>query len=140
MTDPKFTDDEVIKALEHCVSSTTSEACHNCPFEKTDLCVKMENAVAIYALDLINRQKAEIDRLQSIIGMDIAVIGSRGGKSERIKQVIRIRMNEVKNKAIKEFAEKLKALKIKPEFPWDDFFVTENAIDDLVKQITEEET
>ena len=40
-------------------------------------------------------------------------------------------------KAIKEYAERLLATKIKPEFPWDDFFVTETAINDLVKEMTE---
>jgi hypothetical protein len=43
-----------------------------------------------------------------------------------------------RNEVIKEFAERLKALKIKPEFPWDDFVVTEGAIDALVKEMTEE--
>lgn len=41
--------------------------------------------------------------------------------------------------AIKEFAERLKASKIKPEFPWDDFYVTEHEIDNLVKEMTEGE-
>ena len=43
-----------------------------------------------------------------------------------------------RNEVIREFAERLKALKIKPEFPWDDFVVTEGAIDALVKEMTEE--
>jgi len=41
---------------------------------------------------------------------------------------------------IKEFSDRLKESKVKPEFPWDDFFVTESTIDDLVKEMTEEKT
>lgn len=57
-------DNDIIKALEHCVSSTTSEACNGCPFFGTTICTEMENGLQIYALDLINRQKVEIERLQ----------------------------------------------------------------------------
>ena len=39
---------------------------------------------------------------------------------------------------IKDFAKRLKATKIKPEFPWEDFYVTESTIDNLVKEMTEE--
>jgi hypothetical protein len=45
--------------------------------------------------------------------------------------------SEIKAEAVKEFAERLKKDKIKPEFPWDDFTVTEGMIDDLVKEFTE---
>lgn len=41
------------------------------------------------------------------------------------------------SKAVKKFAERLKEFRIKPEFPWDDFVVTENTIDNLVKEFTE---
>lgn len=63
MPERKFTDEQIIKALEHCTSSTTSEACNGCPFYDTDACIEMDNALNIYALDLINRQRAEIDDL-----------------------------------------------------------------------------
>lgn len=60
MTEHKFTDEEVIKALEHCESSCSSEACVGCPFDEKGACTEAENALAIFALDLIKRQKAEI--------------------------------------------------------------------------------
>ena len=59
---------------------------------------------------------------------------------EKYKGVIKILENDVANakyEAIKEFAERLKELKIKPEYPWDDYYINENAIDNLVKQMTE---
>lgn len=56
-----MTDNEIIKALEHCTSSTTSEACNGCPLFSTTVCTEMENGLMIYALNLINRQKADIE-------------------------------------------------------------------------------
>lgn len=76
--------------------------------------------------DTINRQKAEIDQLHNLV---IA----------KHKEINRLDdyMQYAKAEAIKEFAERLKALKIKPEFPWDDFYVTETTIDNLVKEMAE---
>lgn len=67
MEDRKFTDDEVIKALECCVEGT-SEACRKCVFGLTPPYPVCKTVVEKYALDLINRQKAEIDRLYKEIG------------------------------------------------------------------------
>ena len=64
MTERKFTDEDVIKALEHCTSSTTSEACNGCPFNQSNICEQMSNGLEIYALDLINRQRAELKALK----------------------------------------------------------------------------
>ncbi len=137
MTKRKFTVDEVIKALEHCTSSTTSEACNGCPFNQTNICEQMSNGVEIYALDLINRQRAEIadledenkglketnehlsgeyialskenDKMRKIVNADVVIVNRRGGKSEYAKEIIRIKTSLVKTDAIKEFAERLKA-------------------------------
>ena len=38
---------------------------------------------------------------------------------------------------IKGLAEKLKEQKIKPEFPWDDFYVTETIIDNTIREMIE---
>ena len=65
MTEHKFTDEEVIKALEHCESGCSSEACVGCPFDEKSVCIEAENALAIFALDLINRQRAEIERMKA---------------------------------------------------------------------------
>ena len=37
MSDKKLTDEEIIKALECCISTTTEEACAGCPFNKQKL-------------------------------------------------------------------------------------------------------
>lgn len=91
MTERKFTDEDLIKALEHCTSSTTGEACNGCPFCKTDVCVEMDNALNIYALDLINRQRAEIERLTIKLDAMRSAANSfkmhyNNGRSEAIKE------------------------------------------------------
>ncbi len=65
-----MTDNEIIKALECCSRGCSSEACIGCPFDEKELCIGAENALQIYALDLINRQKAEISDLQDGINCD----------------------------------------------------------------------
>lgn len=64
MSDKEFTDEEIITGLECCISTTTNEACVECPFNKQKLCDKDQWALERYALDLINRQKSEIERLK----------------------------------------------------------------------------
>ena len=51
----KLTDAEVVKALECCIGNTN---CGECPLFRTPKCM---NKVFGYTLDLINRQKAEIE-------------------------------------------------------------------------------
>lgn len=68
MTEHKYTYEEVIRALEWCCQS---ESCEYCQYrEKTnkdDICpIKSD------ALDLINRQKAEIERLKEMLDATIA--------------------------------------------------------------------
>ncbi len=61
MTDHKFTDEEVIKALECCLNSRHLMSCQECCFRgKSVNCVYW---LEYNALDLINRQKAKIERL-----------------------------------------------------------------------------
>ena len=60
----KLTDEQIIKALECCFDRGFSELeCDKCPFyTATTKCTEdLKQAI----LDLINRQKAEIERLQA---------------------------------------------------------------------------
>ena len=59
MTDNKYTDEDIIKALECCADSKNYQ-CNKCPLYAD--CEKA--SIAENALDLINRQKAEIERLK----------------------------------------------------------------------------
>ena len=58
MTDKKFTQEQIIKALECC---GFTEDCSGCPFYSDMGC---DENIHANALDLIKRQKAEIERVQ----------------------------------------------------------------------------
>ena len=111
-----MTDNEIIKALE-CCGNIVDSTCKECAYHETynASCVVrlMRNA-----LDLINRQKAEIESLK------------------HRKTELQIRNQELqheKSEAIKEFAEKLKnCFAISG-----DYLDIINIIDNLVKEMTE---
>ena len=108
-----MTDNEIIKALELC---GTNDHCHtlNCPFGRKESWDEPCQYIAIkYALDLINRQKAEIEALKLINSTYAADT------------------NEIREIAIKEFAERLKEqIHIKK----DRLFYADK-IDNLVKEM-----
>jgi chromosome segregation ATPase len=58
-----LTDSEMIKAIE-CCTSTTEIGCELCPYSSTVNCLLRSTQDA---LDLINRYKAEIERLTDLI-------------------------------------------------------------------------
>ena len=84
-----MTDKEVIKALECCIGDTDGKDCFGCPLYEIDDCQAHLN---LAALDLINRQKAENERLK------------KGWKADVILTA------NVKTEAYKEFAEKVSKL------------------------------
>ena len=57
MPDIKLTDKEIVKGLECCIGDTDGKDCFGCPLYEIDDCQAHLN---LAALDLINRQKAEI--------------------------------------------------------------------------------
>lgn len=86
MTEHKYTDEEVIKALECCAVDPNSgkfSDCKNCPMDDIKDANCFNWIIQQCALDLINRQKAEV-----AFWMDAAA--------------------NAKKEAVKEFAEKLK--------------------------------
>lgn len=64
-----MTNKEIIKALECCIEWETPEDCGKCPYKDTKGCVTEQRK---NALDLINRQQAEIERL------NVDLVGMRG--------------------------------------------------------------
>ena len=60
MSEHKHTDEEIIKALECCWKT---KGCLDCPYIETDGCI-IESVRD--TLKLINRQKAEIEKLQEV--------------------------------------------------------------------------
>lgn len=100
MTNKRYIDEEIVKALECCAKSKTNNDCEalNCPCFKNGMCIFVDDDYGLQnlALDLINRQKAEIERLKG------STVVNNIMESQRIKR-------EAKANAYKEFAEKLQA-------------------------------
>ena len=87
-----MTDNEIIKALECCVVAGN---CDKCPLDKIDgLCVRINLR---NALDLINRQRAEIEFLKTELS-----------NCEFLKKETEIDLRNARAEAVKEFAERLK--------------------------------
>lgn len=104
MTDKKLTDEDVVEGLERCISTTTAEACEGCPFNKQNLCNKDQWALERYALDLINRQKAEADSAKAKIKICAEVIERQHAEIERLKNRIseqKAYTAELQNKIVK---------------------------------------
>lgn len=117
-----MTDNEIIKALECCSHRNEDLPCEGCPaYSIAQMCTE---DLMSDALDLINRQKAEI---------------------ERYLHSIKLLENDVataKSEAIKEFAEKLKDSADKTRIrnlgtEKIIFYIDELKLDKLVKEMTE---
>lgn len=129
-----MTDNEIIKALECCRNNEREDECKyclSCPMAHCDLDEDEElncmEAVLKRAIDIINRQKAEIERLKNApnVWKDIA-----HRETNYVAQA--------KSEAIKEFAERLKekayldgAVSISQEL-----VVDVRDIDNLVEEMT----
>ena len=97
-----MTDNEIIKALECCKDLKCSECPKKTNLFKTDCDVKLCQE----AIDLINRQKAEIERLQKENEFHRKTITEN---AQRALEVLVDEIDKAKIEAIKEFAERLKA-------------------------------
>ena len=111
-----MTDNDIVKAFECC----NLDACNclgGCPYLGTSGAWRGEECwrkAREDLFDLINRQKAEIERLKDMVGQNEGVLPQYE--------------NLIKAEAIKEFAERLKEI---------DDYVSPLDIDNLVKEMTE---
>ena len=131
MIDKKYTDKDIISSLQ--VIATTCN-CNECKIRsgKWGTC-NCSETTANAALELINRQKSEIERLRG------STIVNNIMESQRIKR-------EAKAEAVKEFTERLKN-KIKtecnpygkPTFDYDTSIAIMRYIDNLVTEMVGEE-
>lgn len=133
MTDKKLTDEEIIKALECMLGMINNDVeysinCRGCAFEDNTLCSEIcSDGVAKAALELINRQKAEIERLKGF------TIVNNIMESQRIKR-------ETKAEAYKDFAEKLKVAAISCSIGGRYYKIfTTRDIDNFLKEMVGEE-
>ena len=120
-----MTDNEIIKALE-CCSNCEKGCCRNCSLNSwVDIGICQEKLID-EAYNLVNRQKAEIERLKT---------------SPIIGTLCPMWKNEARAEAIREFAEKLK---MKSELLAPSVYaepyraVSNDDIDNLVKEMAEE--
>lgn len=114
-----MTDNEIIKAMQCVIGNDVK--CSECTYQKVLPFPSCRRKCAKNALDLINRQKAEVERLQkNIDGLNIFT-----------KNHIKV----IKLQAIKEFAERLKE-----NYCFTDRWgkiITKSTVDNLVKEMTE---
>ena len=118
-------DNEIIKALKCCGNKELAHLCSVCPkFDKdNDYC---QEELHEASLDLINRQKVEVERLQKQLkeGIDLS------------DDVFKI----VKAEAYKEFAERLlerKYLSVEWSHGGHPYVVEEDDIEDVLTELTE---
>ena len=122
-------DNEIIKALECCKTGD----CIHCPKWKNEYISGECNDILHFALDLINRQKAEIERKDRILESYALQYGTATDKEVLLKQA--------KAEAIKEFAEKLKEKYSQADIlcPRRIISITEKGLDNLVKEMVGEQ-
>ena len=112
-----MTDEQIIKALECCIQG--DQCAYSCPYDDDESdCNKCTSALAKDALDLINRQKAEIERLKEDFDFNIKLNGLLQEQIDGIdEQIIELdeqidklncALQTAKSEAIKEFAVRLK--------------------------------
>ena len=109
-----MTDNEIIKALE-CCNRNDYGGCDDCPFYHR--CVNNER-LSIFTLALINRQKAEIERLKGKVDM----------YEEERKYHFEMSRQRIAE-GIKEFAERIKLLNQENLIIWNE------QIDNLAKEM-----
>lgn len=127
-----MTDNEIIKYMQCVIGNEVS--CSECTYQKVLPFPSCRMMCAKNALDLINRQKAEILELQK------RIINWRTDMDYR--------PDEIKSEAIKEFAERLKheitsAIDTYYNSNGGGYYLAEDVIDDIdniVKEMTEVET
>ncbi len=116
MTDKKITDEEIIKALEHC--NADRNECDECVLKEECVNNPFDFPVAETALDLINRQKAEIEALKMEFSEMRYKANSYKAENERLNEIIKnchqeilqkcdSCNNRIKAEAYKEFSERL---------------------------------
>ena len=129
MTERKFTDEEVIKALELCFTPKgTNDTCAKCPYHKFGKLCKIERDRD--ALDLINRQRAEIEGLKEAYAVYEETSGLKQAKAEAIKEFAK-RLH----KGIDDFRDKREMVML--PYTESALLCIERKIDNITKELTE---
>lgn len=123
-----MTDEQIVKALECC--GNMNECKKECPLDDLGGIDKCIHTLMLNALDLIKRQQAEIEKLNKVKVFNFTVSGT-----EEIIPILFNHEKEMKNEAVKEFAERLKDKSEHFDLEKENF-VSETNIDNLVKEMT----
>lgn len=127
----KFTDDEIIKALD-CCGNESANFCSICPLyikdNDNDFC---QEELHRMSFDLISSQKAEIERLQKECEITRAYIHNNGLEWGLVSH-LEFYKNQ-RAEAIKEFAERLKSKAVQ-KYDWNEYVEIED-IDNLIKEM-----
>ena len=138
--------EDVKRALECCANSD----CNTCPYYGDMNCVEThtgdvfallreKDATLEMCAEVIKRQDKELAKKDAEIErLEKANKFHRKTISENVQNELEVTLKEIENakaEAITEFAERLKANLIKPEYPWDCFYVTDEQIDKIAKEI-----
>lgn len=142
-----MTDNEIIKALECCAQPIS--ICKEWPCYDSNVPYPCTDQLKWAALNLIDSQKAEIERLKNKILEDDILLNDRVQEAvnvvsnadqkyiDALEEEINNKIAELKiakSEAVKEFAERLKD-NLQWDSGYDDKFTFENDIDVLVKEM-----
>lgn len=100
-----MTDNDIVEALKLCTTQDGSIPCYDCPCWNDDE-QKCEGIDYTATLDLINRQKAEIEKLKS--ENEILSRNADNAFQEGLNECRELFEPEIKAEAYKELAERLK--------------------------------
>lgn len=143
-----MTDDEIITALECCNSGRLKYPCEICPLRMDDC----EYILPKRALDLVNRQNAEIERLKQEnkeYCEDNRIIAYQRNQRDKEIRALHNQLNglnfmdkQIKSEAVKGFADRLKDSADKTRIKNMEtekvvFYMDEFKLDNLVKEMTE---
>lgn len=98
-----MTDKEIIKALECCTYNITQEKCAECPLYGGHCTTEL----ARYTLDLINRQKAEVERFQAEADQIAEDYSNLVIEKDELFDEAEKLIKKAKAEAVKEFADRL---------------------------------
>ena len=143
-----MTDDEIITALECCNIGRLKYPCEICPLRMDDC----EYILPKRALDIINQQKAEIERLKQEnkeYCEDNRIIAYQRNQRDKEIRALHNQINglnfmdrQIKSEAVKDFADRLKDIADKTRIKIMEtdkvvFYMDEFKLDNLVKEMTE---
>jgi hypothetical protein len=130
-----MTDEQIVKALECC--GNMNECKKECPLDDLGDIDKCIHTLMLNALDLINRQKAEIEKMAECIVSLNDRLKEKDKAIEFTTKEFVADYKRIKSEEIKEFAERLKEKAISTFYEERKYVDTED-IDELVKEMTEE--